>query len=370
MQAVDGTEDEKTKMEAAETARQEYIQSHKDYAAAKAAAAATAGAIVAIIASTIVTIATAGTAGPACAAFMGGLAGAALQELTEAAIQGNDYSPEAGAEDLAVALVTGLITLGMGSVAEKLAKGASATQRVKAIEAALKAKFGDAFASAAGVVATDTLAAALADFPAAYVEDLIRTEGLLRQELGGVGGSAKKTFKGLATGLVTKAVSWQVDQFTGLGDTLKGLKESGDWDEYADTLVAKGLVDLAVATVVTQISKGEMPNAEGWVKLLCKVASTPSNARLGTLGAQKDAASTLEFFNTATAEELQQVKFIGSSAAAEIIAARGTGGFSNIRQVLDVKHVRDDILTPAALEIRDDFLKLKAAEEQAGSGSS
>lgn len=361
VQAVDGSAEETAAVEEADAAYQTYLKSHEEYEAAKAASAAIAGAIVGVIVATIVTIATAGTAGPACAGFLGSVMGAAFTELTEAAIQGNSYDVDQGALDLTTSVVTGLITLGMGQVVDKISKGAAATARVQAINAALKARYGDTFARFAGNVGKTTLSAALSDFPSNYASDLIKTEGLLRQEMGGVGGAIERTLQNYGTSILTSGIQHAVNDRT---DLLADLRTRGEWDEYADALVKKGLIDLGIATVASQIIAGRTPNAQDMVKLLCKVASTTTSSRANAAAAQRDVASTLSFFNSADAETLQTVPYIGSATASRIIQARGAGGFSSLQDLLEIPYFTERVLSPAAMDIRNDFHQ-KRAEEQA-----
>lgn len=363
VQAEDGTTEETAAVEEADAAYQTYLESHDEYEAAKAASSAIAGAIVGVIVATIVTIATAGTSAPACAALLSSVMGAAFTELTEAAIQGNSYDTDQGALDLTTAVVTGLITLGMGQVVDRLAKGAAATSRVQAINAALKAKYGDTFARFAGNVGKTTLSSALSDFPKNYAGDLMRTEGLLRQELGGAGGAIERTLQSYGTKIVTSGIQHAVNDRT---DLLAELRRSGEWDQYADQLVRKGLIDLGIATAASQLVAGRLPNAQDVVKLICKVASTPSSANASAGKAEKNVASTLSFFNSADAKTLQSVKFIGATTASRIIEARGASGFSNLNALLSVPRFTETILTPAALEIRDDFLRQRTVEEAQG----
>ena len=360
--AVDGSAQEAEQVTEADSAYQEYLKSHTEYEAAKESAAAIAGAIVGVIAATIVTIATAGTAGPACAALLGTLVGAAFTEMTEAAIQGNSYDVEEGAQDLTVAAVTGLITLGMGAVVDKIAKGAAATARVQAINTALKARFGDTFARYAGSVGVAGLDSALAGFPSNYASDLIRTEGLLRQELGGAGNALEKTLKDFGTKIIVSGVQHGVNDRT---DVLADLRRTGDWDSYSDELVRKGLVDLGIATVATQLISGTPPTPQDMVKLICKVAGARSSAQLKATSAENDVSATLRFFNEADSETLQSVKFIGAATASRIIQARGAGGFTSLQSLLDVPNFTSRVLTPAASEIRDDYLTKRTAEETA-----
>jgi DNA uptake protein ComE-like DNA-binding protein len=360
--AEDGSEEETAAVEEADAAYQTYLQSHEEYEAAKAASAAIAGAIVGVIVATIVTIATAGTAGPACAGFLGAVMGAAFTELTEAAIQGNSYDVDQGAVDLTSAVVTGLITLGMGQVVDKLAKGAAATARVQAVNAALKARFGDTFARFAGNVGKTTLSAALSDFPSNYAKDLIKTEGLLRQEMGGVGGAIQSTLSSYGTKILTSGIQHAVNDRT---DLLKELRTRGEWDEYADALVKKGLIDLGIATVASQVLAGRAPNAQDMVKLICKVASTTTSGRASAAKAQRDVASTLAFFNSADSRTLQSVPYIGQGIAGRIIQARGAGGFTSLQDLLDIPYFTERVLSPAAMDIRDDFNEKRAAEKAA-----
>ena len=363
VQAEDGSAEETAAVGEADAAYQTYLQSHDEYEAAKAASSAIAGAIVGVIVATIVTIATAGTAGPACAGFLGSVMGAAFTELTEAAIQGNAYDADKGALDLTTAVVTGLITLGMGQVVDRMAKGAAATARVQAINSALKARYGDTFARFAGNVGKTTLSSALSDFPSNYAGDLMRTEGLLRQDLGGAGGAIERTLQGYGTKIITSGIQHAVNDRT---DLLAELRRNGDWDQYADQLVRKGLVDLGIATAASQLAAGRMPNAQDLVKLICKVASTTTSANTSAAAAQRDVASTLAFFNSADAQTLQSVKFIGAATAGRIIQARGAGGFGSLNDLLDVPYFTDRVLTPSAMEIRNDFHRQRTAEEALG----
>ena len=94
--------------------------------------------------------------------------------------------------------------------------------------------------------------------------------------------------------------------------------------------------NLSITTTANQLVAGEMPDAQGMVKLICKVASTPSSANASAGKAQKNVASTLSFFNSADAKTLQSVKFIGATTASRIIEARGASGFSNLNALLAV----------------------------------
>ncbi|MEC8425465.1 MAG: helix-hairpin-helix domain-containing protein, partial [Myxococcota bacterium] len=295
------------------------------------------------------------------AAFMGSVMGAAFTELTEAAIQGNAYDIDKGATDLTASVVTGMITLGMGHVVNQIAKGAAATSRVQALNTALKAKYGDTFARFSGKVGKTTLTAALVDFPRNYANDLIRTEGLLRKELGGAGGAIERTLQGYGTKILAAGIQHAVNDRTEL---LAELRKKGEWDQYADQLVRKGIIDVGIATAAHHLVAGRMPNAQDLVKLLCRVASTTNSANLTAAKAQKqDAASTLKFFNTADAKTLQEVKFIGPVTAQRIIQARGSGGFSSLDALLSVPRFTERVLSPAAMEIRDDFHRKRSAEE-------
>ncbi len=364
----EGTAEHDEALAGAEQQRKEYIESHEDYTAAKASAASIAGAIVGVIVSTLVTIATAGTAGPAAVALMSGMCGAVFTELTEAAIQGNDYSVEKGAEDLTVALVGSVMTLGLGSVTQKMAAGIGGTEAATAFSALLKDQFGDTFALWAQAAGKDALKSAFATFPKTYATDLIRTEGLLRQELLGVEGALKSTVKTYAVGLVTKAITFQVDD---RAEDLAALKAMGDWDEYASELLKKKLVDLAIVTTVSKVWAGKPLTYKDWITLMCKVAVTRNGVKLDAKAAQEDAGKSLAFFNTATAEELKRVKGIGDGIATRILTARAAGGgFQNLQGVYDVPYFKEDVLMPAATEIRDDFLKQKEAEQSASAAPS
>lgn len=360
--AVDGSAEEQQQITEADAAYQTFLTSHEEYEAAKASAAAIAGGIVGVIVATIVTIATAGTAGPACAAFLGTVIGATFTELTEAAIQGNSYDVEEGAQDMLVSIVTGAITLGMGQLVDKLAKGAAATTRIQAINAALKTRFGDTFARYAGTVGTAGLDSALSTFPSKYAEDLIRTEGLLRQELGGATGALSATLQDFGTTMITKGLTSALNDRT---DLLAGLRASGDWDEYSDQLLQKGLIDLAITTGATQLLSGTPPSAQDMVKLICKVASTNNSARVTAQSAEKDVSATLDFFNSADSETLQTVKFIGPALAARIIQERGAGGLTSLNDLTAIPRFTERVLTPAASEIRDDYLRLRDREQLA-----
>ena len=364
--AVDGSAEEQQAVTEADAAYESYLRSHEEYESAKAASAAIAGAIVGVIVSTIVTIATAGSAGPACAAFLGTVIGAAFTELTEAAVQGNAYDVEQGAQDLGIALVTGVISLGMGQVVDKIATGAAATTRVQALNTALQARFGDTFARYAGTVGTSALESALSTFPQNYATDLIRTEGLLRQDLGGATGALQSAASDFGVNILTSGIQHAVNDRT---DVLADLRRRGDWDEYADQLLQKGLVDLAISTAASQLIAGEMPSPQGMVKLICKVASTTNSARMNAGAAERDVNDTLTFFNSADADTLQSVKFIGPATASRIIQARGAGGFSSLQDLIDVPHFTERVLTPAASEIRDDFLQQREAEAASGGGT-
>ncbi len=364
--AAEGTEHQQQQVVEADAAYASYLQSHQEYAAARSAAAAIAGAIVGIIASTLITIATAGAAGPACAAFIGSVAGGLLTELTEAAVEGNGYDPEKGAQDLAVASVTALITLGMGQLAEKIADGAAATARVQSINTAIKARFGDTFARYTGAVGSQALESALSTFPSEYATDLIRTEGLLRQELGGAGGAMRRTMQDFGTSIVTKGVQHAVNDRSAV---LADLRRRGEWDEYADLLVRQKLINSAIASVASQIASGEAPSAQDAVKFICKLLDARSGARLDARDAQTDVASTLRFFNEADAESLQSVRFIGPATAQRIIQARGAGGFTSLQQLLDIPYFTQRVLSPAASEVRDDFHRRRDEERRrAGEG--
>ncbi len=303
-------------------------------------------------------------------ALMSSLCGAVFTELTEAAIQGNDYSPEKGAEDLSVALVTGLMGMGLGSVTDKMAKGLAATESMTAFNALLKERFGDSFARFAADAGKSALTSAFSTFPKSYASDAIRTEGLLRQELLGVKGALSTTVKSYAVGLVTKAISYSVNDRTA---QLEELKSAGVWDEYADVLLQKKLVDLAIVTAVTKLNAGTPLTAKDWVSLVCKVATTRNGAALSAKSAQEDASKSLQFFNTASKEELKKVKGIGDGVADRIIAARqsaGTSGFQQLQNVYEVPYFKEEVLMPASKEIRNDFLAQKAAAAAAGSAPS
>ena len=59
-------------------------------------------------------------------------------------------------------------------------------------------------------------------------------------------------------------------------------------------------------------------------------------------------------------------KFIGPATASRIIQARGAGGFSSLQDLLDIPYFTERVLTPAASEIRDDFLQQREAAAAAG----
>jgi DNA uptake protein ComE-like DNA-binding protein len=233
---------------------------------------------------------------------------------------------------------------------------------VQAVNAALKARFGDTFARFAGNVGKTTLSAALSDFPSNYAKDIIKTEGLLRQEMGGVGGAIQSTLSSYGTKILTSGIQHAVNDRT---DLLKELRTRGEWDEYADALVKKGLIDLGIATVASQVLAGRAPNAQDMVKLICKVASTTTSGRASAAKAQRDVASTLAFFNSADSRTLQSVPYIGQGIAGRIIQARGAGGFTSLQDLLDIPYFTERVLSPAAMDIRDDFNEKRAAEKAA-----
>ena len=362
--AEEGSQEHSDALDHAEEQRREYIESHEAYAAAKESAASIAGAIVGVIASTVMTIATAGAAGPAAAALMSSLCGAVFTELTEAAIQGNDYDPEKGAQDLSVALVSGLLNMGLGPVAKGLSSGLGSTGAVSGFHKALEDKFGKAFATWAAREGSAALESAVVSFPTTYAADLIRTEGLLRQEMLGTKGALESTVRKHATGMVTRAIASQVPDRAA---QLNELKAEGLWDEYTDALVKKKLVDIAIVTAVNRLAAGEPMTAKDWVTLVCKVAATRTGAELDAQAAAEDASRSLAFFNGASAEELKAVKGIGDGISGRIIEAReSAGGFANLQDVYDVPYFVEDVLFPASVEIRSDFDNKRKAAQSGG----
>ena len=59
------------------------------------------------------------------------------------------------------------------------------------------------------------------------------------------------------------------------------------------------------------------------------------------------------------------MKFIGPALAARIIQERGAGGLSSLNDLTAIPYFTERVLTPAASEIRDDYLRLRDREQLA-----
>jgi len=360
MVTEEGSEEEQEALKAAGISHQEYIQSHNDYTQAKKAAASIGGAIVATIVSTLVTIATAGTAGPACVTLVASLAGAAFKEVTELAIQGNDYSVEQGAEDLSVALINGVLTLGLGQVAEKLTGAMGNLGPVKAIYDRIATKF-PGLADYVASESKELLKSAVTQFPRNYATDLVKTEGLLRQGLSAASVDLEKALKTHAKGIFIRAVHKAASAKLGDGGAkAEQLANEGQWQGLATQNLKQGIVDMAIKTAADRVYRGEPLGPADLIALLGGVVKQANGARLGTKAAKQDSEKTLKFFNEASLTQLRKVEGLGRTMSKKLVEQReAQGGFSNLRQVAEVPRFKMEVLKPAAVEVRDHWTEVQ-----------
>ena len=194
--------------------------------------------------------------------------------------------------------------------------------------------------------------AGIKEFPINYAKEAVNTEGLLRQGVNGALDVAGSTLKEAAQAIVVQSMSQAVYDNEA---SLEGLKNSGNWDEYTEELIKGGVIDATVSFAAEAIVKGEAPTAAGIIGLMGKIVNTHVGAPYKADAASLDAGKTVLFFNTATAAELGAVSGISEDLAYEIIDIRSAGQFTTVDDVIAVNGFTAEVLTPAAIAVRDDY---------------
>jgi len=221
---------------------------------------------VAVIVSAIVTAVSAGSLGPVCAGIVGSLVGAMAAEFAKKAIQGGDYSIEAGAEAVTKALVVAILTAGLGKGFDKLVG--------KPMEAVLGKFMGDIttqFPQLSKHIVAGTvkqLKTAVVDYPSNVIADVAFTEGTLSETLGSSAESELRkqgwkqitTLFGTAMGVESKAL---LSQRGVTGATLDKAKD-----------VPGKVFDKAVVTTKDQTQ---------WESKALKNSGTPSTFKQATV---------------------------------------------------------------------------------------
>jgi len=357
----DGSAAEATALAATDTAHDEYIESHEKYKEAKASISSMGGAIVQAIVFTVITVATAGTAGPALASFMAFAGSAALQELTEKAILGEDYSVEQGAIDMTQAIINGVLFAGAGKVAEMISKGAGQLPVFQALNDSLSTKL-PGIAEFMGSEAKQVLTLAIRDIPRNYTSELLNTEGILRDGVAGALPALDKTLKSYATGMVVRGLNHMVNNEAA---KLEELRRTSTWDELPRTLVKQGIVNTAISVTVSRIISGDELDASDLVHIMGWLTRSVHGANMSAKNIRMDAEKSLKFFNEAGKEELQKVHGIGPGISTRIIEARNQqGGFKSLKAIAEVPYFKEEVLFANAAAIRDAFVQEK--EEKAG----
>lgn len=357
----DNSAAEATALAATDTAHDEYIESHENYKEAKASISNMGGAIVQAIVFTVITVATAGTAGPALASFMAFVGSAGLQELTEKAILGEDYSVEQGAIDMTQAIINGVLFAGTGKVVDMITKGAGQLPIFQTLNESLTAKL-PGIAEYMGGEAKQLLTLAIRDIPRNYTSELLNTEGVLRDGVAGALPALNKTLQSYASGMVVRGLNHAVNNEA---TKLEELRKTSTWDELPRTLVKQGIINTAIGVTVSRLVSGDELDASDLVNIMGWLTRSVHGATLSAKTIRTDAEKSLKFFNEASKEELQKVHGIGPGISGRLIEARNQqGGFKSLRAIAEVPYFKEEVLFANAGAIRDAFVKEQ--EEKAG----
>lgn len=358
--AEDGSLDEIVKSQKSQASGAAFQDTHHTYVDAKTAVAATTGAIVGAITTTFLSVVTAGSATPALVTLVNTMLGSTMTELTEAALSGEAYDIEAGAMKLSTNLLTELIKMQYGEMIEAWSK-LGAQGFVNRFSKTLSVKFGPG--TEALLLATSTkMLENLGDIPTDYVEALLTSEGLLREELAGAYTMNQLSFDDWAFKALTTALQSIIDQKLQLSQQIQDLANSQNWDECTTRLVQKGIVDIEWAPIAQKLIVGDGLNQEDAVSILCGLVSSLSKARIDIAEKKADTAATLSFFNTASITELKSLPNVDNQTASEIVHHRDRRHFSSVSEIIDLNFMVDKVLDPASIQIRDQFMKARTVE--------
>lgn len=341
----------------AEQERQDFLAAQQGYEELRSSTAEIAGTIVTSVLGVLVSIATAGTASPVAAALVGSLMTSAVGEMVKASISGEGYDWESGGVELTKALVTGLIAMPLEPLAKGLSGGIAGSAIAKAVVAGAEGAAPGVGGKLLKELGEAGLEAVVKDFPTSYVGAAIETEGLLRQGVDGAIPIFESTMQSKAVDLLGSAAKYK----SGLDEkSIERLAHAGKWDDHLDQLVKAGIVDLAVTTAAERLISGEALKPEDFLELLCKTVDAVHGAHTDADEAKTSLGDALQFFNTASVDDLATAAG-DPRLAATIVLERERKKFKSIDDLKRVPSFEHDVLLPAAEKVLADLEEKRTA---------